>query len=174
MTHLSKAIDKVRADEARQLKEDGYEPYLKKSRFVLLKRPENLNETQEIKLAELMRYNLRSVREYVLKENFQQFWDYKKAGWAGKFMDSWTRQVMYSRLEPMKELARMLRNHKDLILNWFRAKGAISNGVVEGLNGKAKVTIRKSYGFRTFRAMEVALYHALGDLPLPDHVPKFC
>lgn len=174
MMHLSKAIDKVRAEEARKLKEDGYEPYLKKSRFLLLKRPENLSEDQEIKLTELLRYNLRSVKAYLLKESFQQFWEYKKAGWATKFLDNWTRQVMYSRLEPMKEVARMLRNHQDLILNWFRADGAVSNGVVEGLNGKAKVTIRKSYGFRTYRAMEVALYHALGDLPLPDYVPKFC
>ena len=81
---------------------------------------------------------------------------------------------MYSRLEPMKEVARMLRNHKELILNWFRARGEISNGIVEGLNGKAKVTIRKSYGFRTFRVMEVALYHALGDLPMPDYAHRFC
>lgn len=174
MMHMSKAIDKVRAEESRQLQADGYEPHLKKTRFLLLKRPENLTDGQEVKLAELLRYNLKSVRAYLLKESFQQFWEYEKAGWAGRFLDQWTRQVMYSRLEPMKEVARMLRNHRELILNWFRAKGEISNGIVEGLNGKAKVTVRKSYGFRTFRVMEVALYHALGDLPMPDHVPRFC
>ena len=174
MMHMSKAIDKVRAEESRKLQADGYEPYLKKTRFLLLKRPENLTEAQGTKLADLLRYNLRSVRAYLLKESFQQFWDYEKAGWAGRFLDRWTRQVMYSRLEPMKEVARMLRNHRELILNWFRAKGEISNGIVEGLNGKAKVTVRKSYGFRTFRAMEVALYHALSDLPMPDYTHRFC
>jgi transposase len=174
MMHMSKAIDKVRAEESRQLQADGYEPHLKKTRFLLLKRPENLSEGQELKLTELLRYNLKSVRAYLLKESFQQFWEYKKPGWAGRFLDRWTRQVMYSRLEPMKEVARMLRNHRGLILNWFRAKGEISNGIVEGLNGKAKVTIRKSYGFRTFRTMEVALYHALGDLPMPEYIHRFC
>jgi len=174
MLHMSKAIDKVRAEESRQLQADGYEAHLKKTRFLLLKRPENLTEGQEIKLAELLRYNLKSVRAYLLKERFQLFWEYKKAGWAGRFLDEWTRQVMYSRLEPMKEVAQMLRNHRELILNWFRAKGEISNGIVEGLNGKAKVTIRKSYGFRTFRALEVALYHSLGDLPMPYDIHRFC
>lgn len=174
MMHMSKAIDKVRAEESRELQEDGYEPYLKKTRFLLLKRPENLTEAQGTKLADLLRYNLRSVRAYLLKESFQQFWDYEKAGWAGRFLDRWSRQVMYSRLEPMKEVARMLRNHRELILNWFRAKGEISNSIVEGLNGKAKVTVRKSYGFRTLPAMEVALYHALGDLPMPDYTHRFC
>lgn len=174
MMHMSKAIDQVRAEESRQLKADGYEPHLKKTRFLLLKRPENLTEGQAVRLAELLRYNLRSVRAYLLKESFQQFWEYQRPGWASRFLDQWTRQVMYSRLEPMKEVAKMLRNHKELILNWFRAKGEISNGIVEGLNGKAKVTIRKSYGFRTFRAMEVALYHSLGDLPIPKDIHRFC
>jgi len=68
----------------------------------------------------------------------------------------------------------MLRNHKDLILNWFRIKGRISQGIVEGLNGKVKVTIRISYGFRTFRVMEISLYHALGELPMPDDIHRFC
>ena len=174
MSHISKAIDEIRAGESRKLAEDGYEPVLKKTRFLLLKRPENLTEKQETNLADLLRYNLKSVRAYLLKELFQDFWEYKSPTWAGKFLDQWTSTVMRSRLEPMKEVAQMLRNHRELILNWFRVKGTVSNGVVEGLNGKAKVTIRKAYGFRTFRAMEIALYHALGDLPMPDYIHRFC
>jgi len=53
-----------------------------------------------------------------------------------------------SRIEPMKKIARSLRQHRELILNYFRAQKLISSGVVEGLNNKAKVTMRKSYGFR--------------------------
>ena len=75
---------------------------------------------------------------------------------------------MRSRLEPMKKIAQMLRAHRDLILNYFKAKKQLSSGVVEGLNNKAKVTMRKSYGFRTFRITELALYHALGKLPEPE------
>jgi transposase len=67
----------------------------------------------------------------------------------------------------------MLRNHRELILNWFQAK-ALSSGIVEGFNGKAKLTMKKAFGFRTDRAIEVALYHTLGDLPQPDTIHKFC
>ncbi|HKM61128.1 MAG TPA: ISL3 family transposase, partial [Acidisphaera sp.] len=42
-----------------------------------------------------------------------------------------------------------------------------------GLNNKAKLTMRKSYGFRTFHVTEIALYHALGKLPEPDIAHKF-
>ncbi len=49
----------------------------------------------------------------------------------------------------------------------------LSSGVVEGLNNKAKVTMRKSYGFRTFRTLELALYHSLGKLPEPDSTHDF-
>ena len=75
---------------------------------------------------------------------------------------------MRSRLEPMQKVARMLRAHEELILNWFRAKGEISSGAVEGLNNKIRVVTRRSYGFRTYEAMEIALYHKLGRLPEPE------
>lgn len=174
MNHIGKAIDEIRADESRRLKQNGYEPILKKTRWLLLKRPENLSESQDIKLSELLKYNLRSVRAYILKEQFQQLWEYQSPAWASKFIDKWTRKVMYSRLEPMKDFAKMIRNHKELILNWFQVKTNISQGIVEGFNGKAKVTIRKSYGFKSFDTMETALYHALGDLPMPEYVHRFC
>jgi transposase len=60
-----------------------------------------------------------------------------------------------------------------LILNYFRAQKLLSSGVVEGLNNKAKVTMRKSYGFRTFRCLELALYHSLGKLPEPESTHEF-
>jgi transposase len=75
---------------------------------------------------------------------------------------------------PLKKVARMLRNHRELILNWFRARGAISSAAVEGFNNKAKLTMRKAYGFRTDRAMELALYHTLGSLPEPVATHRFC
>ena len=75
--------------------------------------------------------------------------------------------------EPMKKIARSVRQHRELILNYFRAQKLISSGVVEGLNNNAKVTMRKSYGFRTYRILELALYHSLGKLPEPELPPRF-
>lgn len=173
MAKVSKAIDKVRAQEAKELKEKGYEAVLTKSRWLLLKRPENLTDKQETKLADLLQYNLKSIRSYLLKEEFPLFWSYRSPYWAGQFLDKWCTKTMRSRIEPMKEIARSLRKHRPLLLNWFRAKGQFSSGSVEGLNNKAKLTTRKAYGFKTYHAAEVALYHALGALPVPEATHDF-
>jgi hypothetical protein len=128
---------------------------------------------QHFRLRDLLRYNLKTVRAYLLKEAFQQLWDYNSPAWAGKFLDDWRRQTMRSRIEPMKKIARSLRQHRELILNYFRAGKPISSGVVEGLNNKAKVAMRKSYGFRAYRVLELALYHSLGKLPEPESIHDF-
>lgn len=174
MSHFNKAIDKVRASEARALKAKGHKPILKRSRWLLLKRPENLTQKQEVGLALILRHNLRSVRSYLLREDFQGFWDYVSPSWAGKFLDRWCTRALRSRIDPMKKVARMLRKHRALLLNWFRAKGQISAGAVEGLNLKVKLTTRKAFGFRTYRAIEIALYHTLGALPEPTTTHRFC
>ena len=170
---MNKALDEVRAGESRRLARDGFIPVLKKSRWLLLTRQENLQTEQRFRLRDLLRYNLKTVRAYILKEAFQQLWDYNSPAWAGKFLDAWCRQVMRSRIEPMKKIARSLRQHRELILNYFRAQKLLSSGVVEGLNNKAKVTMRKSYGFRTFRTLELALYHSRGKLPEPESTHEF-
>ncbi len=170
---VNKAIDEVRASEYRKMQREGYEPVLKKSRWALLKRKENLTERQEAKLADLLKYNLQSVRAYLLKEDFQGFWEYVSPHWAGQFLDRWCTRVMRSKIEPMKKVAKTIRRHRPLILNWFVAKKAFSSGVVEGLSNKVKVTTRKSYGFRTYGCIEVALYHVLGGLPEPPMTHRF-
>ena len=70
--------------------------------------------------------------------------------------------------------ARLLRRHQELLLNWFRARRTISSGPTEDLNDRLKLTLRKAYGFRTFHAAEVALYHNLGTLPEPQCTHRFC
>jgi transposase len=172
--HMNKAIDEVRAKEARELRAKGLAPILTHSRWCLLKRPENLTTKQEVKLSDLLRYNLKAIRSYLLKEDFQFFWNYISPYWAGEFLDLWCSRVMRSRIDPMKKVARMLRSHRELLLNWFRARKTISSGVMEGFNNRLKLTTRKSYGFRTFRAVEIALYHTLGALPEPEWTHRFC
>jgi len=173
VSHVNKAVDKVRADEARKMKAKGLEPILKNSRWCLLKRVLNLTAGQTAKLKELLQYNLATVRAYILKEDLQQFWEYESPYWAGVFLDSWCNRTMRSRIDPMKRVARMLRTHRPLILNWFRAKKQFSSGVVEGLNNKAKVITRRAYGFGSVESLQIALYHGLGDLPTPEFTHEF-
>jgi transposase len=169
---MNKAIDRIRAEEVREIKKKSGKPVLTNSRWLFLKREENLSEVQHEKLADLLSKNLRIVRAYLLKEGFQRFWDYVSPPHAGRFLDSWCTRAMRSRIDQMKKVAASLRKHRPLLLNWFKAKH-ISAGAVEGLNNKAKVTMRKSYGFRSFRIAELALYHSLADLPQPKFTHTF-
>jgi transposase len=173
---MNKALDEVRAKETRALKVlvQGARVILTHARWCLLKRPENLTEHQASKLKDLLSYNLKSIRAYLLKEEFQLFWEYVSPAWAEKFMNQWCTKAMRSRLEPMKKIARMLRAHKPLILNWFQARNEVSLGAVEGLNNKLKASIRTSYGFRTAKAIKLMLYHKLGELPEPQLTHRFC
>jgi len=173
VANMNKAIDEVRAAEQRQLEADGFEPVLKKSRWSLLKRKENLTEKQAVKLRDLLSYNLKTVKAYLLKEEFNLFWEYVSPYWAEKFLGVWTKKVMLSKIDPMKKMAKSIRKHKPLILNWFRAKKAFSSGIVEGLNNKAKVATRKAYGFKTLECAQIALYHQLGKLPEPLVTHRF-
>ena len=173
-THMSEAIDQVRRAEVRSLRERGRQPLLTRARWVLLKRRANHTREQRARLRELVQHNLRAVRAMLRREWFDDFWHYRSLDWAGAFLDEWCVQVMRSRLEPMKKVARMLRRHRELLLNWFRARGAISAAIVEGFNNKAKLTTRKAYGFRSYRCLEIALYHTLGHLPEPEATHRFC
>ena len=174
MKKFNEAIDATRREEVRQLKEDGHEPILKKSRWVLLKNKKNQSTTQLAKLRELTKYNLKTVKVYLLREAFQKFWKYKSPYWAEQFLKQWTRRAMYSKIDEIKKVARMLRAHQPLILNWFKTKERLSNGIVEGFNNKAKLTMRKAYGFKQYRTLQIALYHQLGALPEPEFTHKFC
>lgn len=173
VANLNKALDKVRAEEARKMKEEGYEPILRHTRWCFLKREGNLTDKQRVKLNDILRYSLKSVRAYLLKEAFQGVWEYTSPYWAGKYLDKWVARAMRSKLEPVKRVARQIRKHRELILNWFRAKKEFSCGIVEGFNTRIKLSIRKACGFRTYNAIEIALYHTLGALPEPAVTHRF-
>ncbi len=173
MKKFNEAIDKIRRKEARQLQKDGYEPLLKNSRWLLLKNKKNQSTSQLARLRQLVQYNLKTVKAYLLREAFQKFWSYSSPYWAEQFLKQWTRRAMDSKIDEIKKVARMLKTHQPLILNWFKTKKRLSNSIVEGFNNKAKLTMRKSYGFRQFDTLQIALYHQLGALPEPELTHKF-
>lgn len=59
-----------------------------------LKRPENLTERQVVKLSESQRTNLKTVHAYLMREDFQRFWEYNRASSAGRFLDRWCQRAM--------------------------------------------------------------------------------
>ena len=174
MQAMNKAIDEVRAEEARRLKRDGYEPVLKHARWCLLKRPENLTRKQTVKLAELLKYNLQIGPELPAAGGLPAVLGLPVPG-LGRTIPA---RVVHpddavadrADEEGGADAARPRGADPELV----RARGTISAGVAEGLNNKAKLTTRKAYGFRTYDAVEIALYHNLGDLPEPEFTHKFC
>ena len=174
--HLNQAVDQVRRAESSRLRAAGKAAAqrLKHLRWPLLRRGSRVRGRARQKLNALLASKLATARAWDLKEAFSHFWKYHSLTWAGAFLDYWSYRAMRSRLEPMKKVARMLRAHQELLLNWFRAHGEISSGAVEGLNNKIRVVTRRSYGFRTYEAMEIALYHTLGRLPEPESTHRYC
>lgn len=171
--YLNKAVDETRRQEMAQLKRDGFQAILEKSRWCLLKNKKNQKPSQLAKLSDILRYNLKTVRCYLLKETFQYIWTYKTRWGAERFLKVWLTRAMRSQLPEIKKVAKSLRKYQDLLLNYFSVKERLSNGPVEGMNLKAKLTMRRSFGFRHFRTIELALYHTLGVLPFPKVTHRF-
>lgn len=168
--HLMDAVDQVRKEEARELKED-YPDLLKKTRYIWLKNPWNLTDKQRFRLSELEKLNLKINRAYLLKEAFRQFWTYTYPAWAKKYLDQWFWWATHSRLKPLRDFAWMIRHHQKDILNYFKIR--IDNGAVEALNNKAKAISHRSYGYRTAETFKLSLLHGLGKLPMPQLTHKF-
>jgi transposase len=173
VVNLNKVMNEVRAGEARRMRQEGFEEVLTHSKYCFLKNPENLTEKQNTKLENILQYDLKSVRAYLLKEAFQIFWTYHSPYWAGWYLDKWCTRAMRSKLHPFKKFVKSIRKHRPLIMNYFKAKKQFSSGSVEGLNRKINLTTRKAFGFRTFEALEIALFHTMGELPEPKSTHTF-
>ena len=175
--HLNQALDQVRRAESGRLRAaaSAQAAHLKDMRWKLLRKGTRLRGKARSQVRALVQSKLATARAWILKETFEHFWSYKSLTYARWFLEYWTWRALRSRIEPMQKVARMLRSHQELLWNWFRAKGEVSSGAVEGLNNKIRVVTRRSYGFRTYNAMEIALYHTLGRLPEPDEFThRFC
>ena len=168
--HLMGAVDQVRKEEAQKLNPDNPD-LLKGTRYIWLKNPWNLTEKQKTRLSDLEKLNLKINRAYLLKEAFRNFWDYTYPAWAKKYLNQWFWWATHSRLEPMRKFAWMIRRHQEDILNYFKVR--IDNGAVEGLNNKAKSISHRAYGYRSAETFKLALYHTMGDLPVPKLTHKF-
>jgi len=183
VSNLNKALSEIRAGEARKMKAEGYQEVLKNTKYCFAKNPENLTDKQRARLADVMQYDLKSVKAYLLKESFQILWSYSSARWARWYIKKWCYRAMRSKLDPIKKFARSVRKHEELIVNYFKAKKELSSGIVEGLNRNVNLATSteermrrhpdKAYGFRTYKALEVCLYHNLGNLPEPESTHEF-
>jgi transposase len=164
---LNEAVDKVRRAESAELAGRGL-VILKNLRYAFLKRPDNLTDKQREGLQKIVnRRGLKTVRAYHWKESFRLFWEYEQPHAASRYLRRWCRGADRSRLKPIKAFVKTLHKHEDLILNWFRAKKRFSSGAVEAMNRGAGLVSNLARGFRNPEIRRIALFHALGDLPMP-------
>jgi transposase len=140
----SRVIDKVRNREAERAAED-HKAVFKGSKYLLLRNVENLRPSQKGQLRELLELNANLNKVYVLKEHLKRLWDYTYPAVAERHLDEWINMARNSRIEPLKEFAKMLDRRRDGVLSHCRFK--INNGRIEGTNNKIKVVKRKAYGF---------------------------
>ena len=139
--------------------------FLKNARYCSLKRACNLTIRQSTKLRELLKYDLKSMRALAL---------YESPRWVRWYLKKWCSRAMRSQLDPMKKFVRTLRNHEDLLMNYFKAGKRYSSGIVEGLNLRTNLCMRKAYGYQSFELLQISLFYTLGDLPEPKFTHKFC
>lgn len=168
--HLLKAVDAVRKEEARELKQKEPE-LLTGTKYIWLKNPWNLTPKQRARLGHLEQLNLKINRAYLLKESFQEVWSFVYPQCARRYLKKWFWWATHSRLKPMRDFAWLLRRHEEEILNWFKVP--ITNGKVEAMNNNVKAVSHRSRGFRSEKWFNTIMLHCLGKLPMPEFVHKF-
>ena len=171
--HLNRAVDEVRRGEQAQLSKAA-KKRIKGVKFLLLKKGSRVRGKARAKLNDTLCSLYDTSQAWVLKEAFGKFWKYRSPTWAGAWLTAWIELARKTGLQPMLRVAKMMENHQELMMNYFRAKREFSSAVVEGLNNKARISLAKSYGHRSYNVLEVALYHALGALPEPPLAHRFC
>jgi len=161
--HLNEAVDKVRRKEHKELLAQGDER-LKGSKFAWTANEENVKEKFVERFNELKKSDLKVARAWAIKEMFRDFWNYTYAGCAERHYKQWYSWAIRSRLEPIKEKARMIKNHLPDILNYF--KYPITNAVAEGLNSKIQTVKANARGYRSFDGFRNSILFYCGGLDM--------
>lgn len=156
---FNEAIDEVRRAERKERDE------LKKTRWLWVKRPENLTQRQADQLKALLtpsEEGLKTAEAYQMKLSFlQEFWELPPA-LAEAYLEKWCRWARQSALAPMKRLADTLWRHRAGLLRWYFSE--ISNGILEGINSLLQAAKARARGYRTTENLLAMAYLIAGDL----------
>ena len=161
--HLGEAVDRVRRQENRELRAAG-DDRLVATKYLWLWNPERMGPERWREFAPLRRSRLRVARAWAMKEAAMLLWGYAKRGWAERMWKQWCRWALRSRLEPVKQVARMIQNHWEGVIN--AATSNVTNALSEGLNSQIQWIKRKACGYRNRDRFRNAIYFHLGGLDL--------
>lgn len=161
--YLNGAVDKVRKAEHKGFMKEGDET-LKGSKYLFLKRPENMSDYDKLRFNDLKIDTLKVGRAWSIKEAFTEFWNYSYKGWAEKFFKQWYWWATHSRLKPMIEVAKMMKRHLENILTYIKHR--ITNAMMEGFNSKIQAIKSNARGYRNFQNYRIAILFNCGKLDL--------
>jgi transposase len=154
---MNDALSKVRAEEARL-----YPDQMKGSRYAFLKNPENLTEKQDEILTRLCNYRLKTARAYLIKLALQDVYFATTRHDAQGRLTAWYSWAIRSQIEPVKKLARTVKERWNGILAWFDSQ--LSNGFLEAVNGLIQAAKRRARGYRSTKNLINMAYLIAGKL----------
>lgn len=166
---LNGALDEVRKEVWRELGADQRKT-IKGMRWLLGMHSRNRTKAHTRLLNQLRKSNRRIYRAWVLKDEFEHFWNYRYPGAAQAFLKRWMTAALKSRIPSMREFVGTLRNHFDNIITFI--KRPLTNAVGEGLNRVIKIVKNRASGFRNLHSFADLIFLTVGDLDIPAHIPS--
>jgi transposase len=163
MQMATKAVDKVRRGEHRQLMTDG-DDSLSRTKYVWLTSFENLTEKQQTLFDSAYACQLQTGKAWSYKEMLRDLWGQKTAGSATTFFNNWYRRVIHTKLEPMKAVAKSIKERLRNVVSYYTHK--ITNPVAEGMNRKIMSIKRRVGGFRNRENFKTVFFFYCGGLSL--------
>ncbi len=164
MGHMGEAVDTTRKSEHRELRGQGIE-ILTGSKYTWLYGYENLPDKYKRQFRVLKALNLKTARAWAIKESLRILWSYHRLGWATRFYTQWFFWATHSRLQPVIDVAYMIKRHLYGVLNYFSA-ARITNAAAEGLNSKIQTIKKMAYGYRNREHFKTAILFHCGGLQL--------
>lgn len=160
---LNDKLSQLRRDLQREATDNLHRQVLKGTRWLLLKRPENLDKTkrEHRRLQDALKLNSSLATAYYLKEDLRELWEQPTKAAADRFLTSWLNDAMHSGIRVLQTFATTLAGYRSGLLAWY--DHPISTGPLEGTNNKIKTMKRQAYGYRDqeyFALKILALHHS--------------
>lgn len=165
---LNEAVDEVRKEEWRKAS-DNDRKALKGLRWLLYRHSSNRTEEDTKSLRSLYRGNRRIHRAWILKDEFEQFWEFKDQASAKEFLDEWCKTANRSRLESVKKFVKTIKKHEHRLLPFVET--GLTNAISEGINRIIKIVKNRASGFSNLEAFSDLIFLTVGDLDIPGQIP---
>lgn len=162
--YMGNGVDKVRREEHRKMLAEAGESILSRTKYDWLKTSGNIDNRSRRAFMALTKLTLKTARAWAMKETAAGLWDYASRTWAQK---AWNRLIGWmerSRLAPMIEVAKTIKEHLWGILNAIEHQA--TNGAAEGMNSGIQKIKAVANGFRNRKKFRTAILFFFGGLDL--------